>query len=39
MATNTVEKAQEIYQIKVTLLGTEPAIRRRVLVPADLTLE
>jgi Plasmid pRiA4b ORF-3-like protein len=39
MATNTVEKAQEIYQIKVTLLGTDPAIWRRVLVPADLTLE
>ena len=28
----------EIYQIKVTLLGTEPPIWRRLLVPADLTL-
>ena len=30
---------QEIYQIKVTLLGTRPPIWRRLLVPADLTLE
>jgi hypothetical protein len=37
--TNTVDKPQEIYQIKVTLLGTDPAIWRRLLVPADLTLE
>lgn len=37
--TNTVEKPQEIYQIKVTLLGTHPPIWRRLLVPADLTLE
>jgi Plasmid pRiA4b ORF-3-like protein len=28
----------EIYQIKVTLSGTEPPIWRRLLVPADLTL-
>lgn len=28
----------EIYQIKVTLLGTEPPIWRRLLVPAHLTL-
>ena len=28
----------EIYQIKVTLLGTSPPIWRRLLVPADLTL-
>lgn len=38
-ATNAVEKPQEIYQIKVTLLGTDPPIWRRLLVPADLTLE
>jgi hypothetical protein len=30
---------QEIYQIKVTLLGTNPPIWRRLLVPANLTLE
>jgi len=29
---------QEIYQIKVTLLGTTPPIWRRLLVPANLTL-
>jgi hypothetical protein len=29
----------EIYQIKVTLLGARPPIWRRLLVPADLTLE
>ncbi len=37
--TNTVEKPQQIYQIKVTLLDTDPPIWRRLLVPADLTLE
>lgn len=37
--TNTVDKPQEIYQIKVTLLGTDPPIWRRLLVPADQTLE
>src|SRR5271167_3664184 len=30
---------QEIYQIKITLLGTSPPIWRRLLVPATLTLE
>jgi hypothetical protein len=39
MPINTVEKPQEIYQIKVTLVGTDPPIWRRLLVPADLTLE
>jgi hypothetical protein len=39
MPTNMVGKPQEIYQIKVTLLRTDPPIWRRVLVPADLALE
>src|SRR5580698_8954743 len=34
-----IEIPQEIYQVKVTLLGTRPPIWRRLLVPADLTLE
>src|SRR5229473_63323 len=38
MPTNTIEPPQEIYQIKVTLLGTNPPIWRRLLVPADVTL-
>jgi len=37
--TNAIEKLQQIYQIKVTLLGTDPPIWRRLRVPADLTLE
>ena len=36
---HTVDQPQEIYQIQVTLLGTDPPIWRRLLVPADLTLE
>lgn len=39
MPTNPIEKSQEIYRIKVTLLGTDPPIWRRLLVPAALTLE
>jgi hypothetical protein len=39
MAATRVENPQEIYQIKVTLLGTRPPIWRRLLVPANLTLE
>jgi hypothetical protein len=38
MATKRFDTAQDIYQIKVTLLGTNPPIWRRLLVPADLTL-
>ena len=38
MATKQIETAQDIYQLKVTLLGTEPPIWRRLLVPADMTL-
>ena len=37
--TNTVDEPLEIYQIKLTLLGTDPPIWRRLLVPADQTLE
>jgi hypothetical protein len=38
MATKSSEITQKIYQLKVTLLGTDPPIWRRVLVPADTTL-
>jgi Plasmid pRiA4b ORF-3-like protein len=38
MATKRIDAAQNIYQIKVTLLGTKPPIWRRVLVPPSLTL-
>jgi hypothetical protein len=37
--TNAIEKSQQIYQIKITLLGTDPPIWRRLRVPANLTLE
>ncbi len=39
MPTRTTRAPQEIYQMKVTLLGTNPPIWRRLLIPADLTLE
>ena len=39
MSTKKVENPQDIYQIKVTLLDTSPPIWRRLLVPANLTLE
>jgi hypothetical protein len=39
MPTKKLEIPREIYQIKVTLLGTRPPIWRRLLVPAGLTLE
>jgi hypothetical protein len=38
MATKRFDTAQDIYQLKVTLLGTNPPIWRCLLVPADLTL-
>jgi len=38
MATKSNETAREVYQIKITLLGTKPPIWRRLLVPANLTL-
>ena len=39
MSTKKIETPQEIYQLKVPLLGTTPPIWRRLLVPADMTLE
>ena len=39
MPTNPLEKSQQIYQIKVTLLGTDLPIWRRLRVPANLTPE
>jgi hypothetical protein len=38
MATKKMPAPLEIYQIKVTLLGTDPPVWRRLLVPAHLTL-
>ena len=38
MPTKNHAIAAEIYQLKVTLLGTNPPIWRQLLVPADLTL-
>jgi len=39
MPKSKVEVPKEIYQLKVTLLDTKPLIWRRLLVPADSTLE
>jgi Plasmid pRiA4b ORF-3-like protein len=39
MPTKKSEIPQEIYQLKVTLLGTTPPIWCRLLVPADMTWE
>jgi len=38
MPTKKTAIAPEIYQLKVTLLGTSPPIWRRLLVPANITL-
>lgn len=38
MATRKIQTSPDIYQLKVTLLGTKPPIWRRLLVAADLTL-
>jgi hypothetical protein len=38
MPTKKTAVPPEIYQLKVTLLGTSPPIWRRLLLPADLTL-
>ena len=38
MPTGNGHILRDIYQLKITLVGTSPLIWRRVLVPADLTL-
>ncbi|SPE28314.1 conserved hypothetical protein [Candidatus Sulfopaludibacter sp. SbA3] len=38
MPTKKIPAPSEIYQLKVTLLGTDPPIWRRLLVPAGATL-
>jgi hypothetical protein len=38
MATKRTNPPQDIYQVKVTLLGTKPPIWRRLIVPASMTL-
>jgi hypothetical protein len=39
MPDNAADNGLKIYQIKVTLMGSDPPIWRRLLVPGDLTLE
>ena len=38
MATKRTNSPRDIYQIKVTLLGTKPPIWRRLVVPASMSL-
>jgi hypothetical protein len=38
MPTKKIESSGEVYQIKVTLIGTRPPIWRRLLVPSNMTL-
>lgn len=38
MATKRIDAAVDIYQIKITLLGTKPPIWRRLAVPASMSL-
>ena len=38
MPTKTIKTPHDVYQVKITLIGSRPPIWRRLLVPADLTL-